>query len=69
MNISETPEQRSPRPRRYVAPWVLTLLRPLVRHSTTRDAYVLKAVGNSRGPVLRYDRRRERRPRARLITD
>ena len=69
MSISETPELRNPRPRRYVAPWVLTLVRPFVRHSSTRDAYVLKAIGNTRGPVLRYDRRRQRRTRPRLITD
>jgi hypothetical protein len=46
------------RPRRYIAgPWLLTL-KPVLRYSATRDAYVLRAIGNSRGPVLRVDRRR-----------
>jgi len=45
------------RPRRYVArPWLL-VLKPMLRYSTTRDAYVLRTVGNSTGPVLRMDRR------------
>jgi hypothetical protein len=46
------------RPRHYVARhWVL-LLGPLFRYSSTRDAYVLRAIGNRAGPVLRVDRRR-----------
>ncbi len=50
------------RRRRYVArPWILTL-RPLLRYSATRDAYVLRAVGGSRGPVLRINRRSRRPP-------
>jgi hypothetical protein len=49
-----------PRPRRYVAPHWLLLVRPLFRYSTTRDAFVLRAVGNSTGPVLRPDRRSRR---------
>jgi hypothetical protein len=45
------------RPRRYLArPW-LVLLRPLLRYSKFRDAWVLKGVGNSVGPVLRVERR------------
>jgi hypothetical protein len=36
----------------------LVLLTPLLRYSATRDAYVLRAVGGSKGPVLRVDRRR-----------
>ncbi|HYB22602.1 MAG TPA: hypothetical protein VED41_02315 [Solirubrobacteraceae bacterium] len=38
------------------------LLAPLLRYSTTRDAYVLRAIGGSRGPVLRRERRRRGRP-------
>jgi hypothetical protein len=45
------------RPRRYVARHWLLLLRPLFRYSEVRDAYVLRAVGRSLGPVLRVDRR------------
>ena len=50
------------RPRRYVSPVLITTLRPLFRRSETRDAYVLRAIGNHAGPVLREDRRRGRRP-------
>jgi hypothetical protein len=49
------------RPRRYVARFWLLVLRPVLRYSATRDAFVLRLVGNSRGPVLRPDRRRRRR--------
>lgn len=48
------------RPRRYVARHWLLILRPLMRYSATRDAYVLRGVGRSTGPVLRLDRRRRR---------
>lgn len=34
---------------------------PLFRYSMTRDARVLRVVGNTRGPVLKLDRRRTRR--------
>jgi hypothetical protein len=37
------------------------LLRPALRFSLTRDAYVLRGIGNSVGPVLRPDRRRRSR--------
>ncbi len=48
------------RPRRYLArPW-LVVLRPLLRYSATRDAYVLRVVGGSIGPVMRIDRRARR---------
>jgi hypothetical protein len=33
------------------------LLRPVLRYSHMRDAYVLRGVGSSIGPVLRVDRR------------
>ena len=46
------------RPRRYVNSRVLTLLFPFVRYSLTRDAYVLRLVGQRTGPVLRANRRR-----------
>jgi hypothetical protein len=35
----------------------MVVLRPAFRYSRTRDAYVLRAIGNTRGPVLRIDRR------------
>jgi hypothetical protein len=44
---------RAPRPRRYIHPAALKLLSPLFRQSMTRDAYVLRLVGNRLGPVLR----------------
>jgi hypothetical protein len=48
------------RKRRYVAkPWV-TLLRPLLRYSYSRDAFVLRTFGSRVGPVLREDRRARR---------
>jgi hypothetical protein len=50
------------RPRRYVARHWLLLLRPVVRYSVTRDAFVLRVVGRSAGPVLRVDRRGRHRP-------
>jgi hypothetical protein len=39
------------------------LMRPMLRYSTSRDAYVLRGVGRHLGPVLRVDRRLIRRPR------
>jgi hypothetical protein len=45
------------RPRRYVAEHWITLLRPVLRYSSARDAYVLRVVGSQQGPVLRVDRR------------
>jgi hypothetical protein len=50
------------RKRRYLARHWLVLLRPAFRYSRTRDAYVLRAIGNTRGPVLRVDRRAGRKP-------
>jgi hypothetical protein len=37
------------------------LVRPLFRYSLSRDAYVLRLIGNSRGPVLRRERRARQR--------
>jgi hypothetical protein len=48
------------RPRRYVARQWLLILRPVLRYSPTRDAFVLRIVGSSVGPVLRPDRRGRR---------
>jgi hypothetical protein len=45
------------RPRRYIPPLLLFPLRPLLRYSLTREAYVLRLVGGSLGPVLRPVRR------------
>jgi hypothetical protein len=45
------------RARRYVSPVTLTAMRPMLRYSSTRDAFVLRMVGNHRGPVLRRERR------------
>lgn len=44
------------RPRRYVRPATLRLLRPIVRYSASRDAFVLRLVGKRVGPVLRPKR-------------
>ena len=46
------------RPRRYVAKHWITLMRPVLRYSSARDAYVLRGIGRDAGPVLRVDRRR-----------
>jgi hypothetical protein len=45
------------RPRRYIPPGVFILLRPMLRHSMVRDAYVLRVIGGRYGPVLRVERR------------
>ena len=42
----------------------LTLLAPVFRYSATRDAYVLRGIGNATGPVLVARARRERRQRS-----
>lgn len=42
----------TPRRRYHVHPVVLALLRPALRYSYTREAYVLRGVGNHRGPVV-----------------
>jgi len=41
-----------PRPRHRVGWPVVVLLSPLFRLSVTRDAYVLRVIGNRHGPVL-----------------
>jgi len=45
------------RPRRYIARHWLALMRPVLRYSNARDAFVLRMVGSNVGPVLRIDRR------------
>jgi hypothetical protein len=50
------------RPRRYLDRRWLLLTSPFFRYSSSRDAYVLRGVGGRVGPVLRAERRRERRP-------
>ncbi len=49
---------KTPRPRHYVSNFRLALMRPLMRYSYSRDAYVFRVVGDDHGPVLRQDRRR-----------
>jgi hypothetical protein len=39
----------------------LMLMRPVFRYSRSRDAYVMRLIGNSSGPVLRRERRRRQR--------
>jgi hypothetical protein len=46
------------RPRQYVSAARLYAMFPLLRFSYERGAYVLRFVGESKGPVLRKDRRR-----------
>lgn len=50
----------SPRPRRRAPRWMIVLLRPIMRYSAGRDAYVLRLVGRL-GPVLAVERRSHRR--------
>jgi hypothetical protein len=40
------------RPRHYVPRWALIALRPVLRYSYGRDAYILRGVGGRFGPVL-----------------
>jgi len=43
---------RQQRPRHPVSRVKLAVARPFFRYSYSRDAYVLRGVGNHRGPVL-----------------
>jgi hypothetical protein len=52
--------QKISRPRRYVSSQRLYAMLPALRYSHERGAYVLRFVGETRGPVLRKDRRRDR---------
>jgi len=49
------------RPRQYVSPARLYAMFPVLRFSYERGAYVLRFVGETRGPVLRKDQRRRQR--------
>ena len=46
------PHRKTKRPRREVSRLTLRLLGPLFRRCWARDAWILRVVGNSRGPVL-----------------
>ncbi|WP_372790570.1 hypothetical protein [Paraconexibacter sp.] len=48
----------APRARTPISRTKLALLRPILRYSQGRDAYVLRAIGNHRGPVFKAERRR-----------
>jgi hypothetical protein len=52
---------RNPRQRRYVSRVLLVVFRPLFRYSYGRSAYILRIVGERKGPVLRENRRRRQR--------
>ena len=41
-----------------VPKWLLVILRPGFRYSRSRDAWILRGIGSSRGPLL-YERRRD----------
>jgi hypothetical protein len=60
-----TMTRTSPRPRRTVGPMTLAVLKPFVRYSSWRDAYVLRGVGDRTGPVLKR-RNASRHPDQRL---
>jgi O-antigen/teichoic acid export membrane protein len=45
--------RRGPRPRHDVVPMVLFALQPLFRYSLKHDAWILRAIGDKHGPVLR----------------
>lgn len=60
--FEQSRHMRSQRQRRYLPRPVFVLLRPLLRYSITRDAYVLRIIGRRLGPVTRIDRRRRRPP-------
>jgi hypothetical protein len=53
-------EGTSLRTRRYVPRQWIKLLKPMLRYSYSRHAFVLRGVGGSVGPVLRAERRRMR---------
>jgi hypothetical protein len=57
--------RESPRPRRYLPPLVVLLLRPFFRYSDWRDAWILRIVGERYGPVVRSATTRDGEPFAR----
>jgi YD repeat-containing protein len=50
--------QRTARPRHYIWPGLLAVMRPFLRYNYSRGAYVLRIAGERWGPVLREDQRR-----------
>jgi hypothetical protein len=52
---------RQPRERRHIGLLALLALRPFLRYSESRDAYILRIIGRTRGPV--YVRRQVHRRR------
>lgn len=52
----------TPRRRREVPQWAITLLSPAFTYNDHRRAYVLRGIGTRRGPVLRVRRRPEDLP-------
>jgi hypothetical protein len=60
--VSGTAMRAVQRYRHYVSPAALAVMRPLLRYSEWRAAYVLRLVGSHVGPVLRRDRRVGRSP-------
>jgi hypothetical protein len=55
---------RIPRQRRYASPYLVALLKPVMRYSFSRDAYILRGVGDRVGPVLVTSRHRVTQPEA-----
>ncbi|HKO27921.1 MAG TPA: hypothetical protein VJU80_10725, partial [Solirubrobacteraceae bacterium] len=56
--------RESPRPRHYLPPLVVVLLRPFFRYSDWRDAWILRIVGERYGPVVRAATTRDGEPQA-----
>jgi hypothetical protein len=54
--------RESPRPRRHIPPKALAVLKPFLRFSDSRQAYVLRGVGNRFGPVLAVPRTKRPAP-------
>jgi hypothetical protein len=52
---------RERRPRHFVSGLTLRLLVLPFRYSSPRNAYVLRVIGNTHGPVLCRERRRQHR--------
>lgn len=52
MNVLIGMTRTNARPRKQVSGLMMMLLRPFFRYSITRDAYVLRIIGNRVGPVL-----------------